>query len=191
MNLLRNCVLENFPFIEDDFDALTDYELFSKALNYIKNYQKEFDRIEQEIKDFEQYISTIDIVKTVNEVLTEVLPQFSDEILSEVNLRLIALNDNINNTINDLSDDINNSLNDINNEIDSIKDGNIEVYNPTNGETESLNTTLQDIVNMLLNTIPTAITCLEYDNLELTASDFDNYELTAIEFDLNSKELLV
>lgn len=187
----RNWVLQNFPFLEDDFDALTDYELFSKMFEYIKNYQKEFDRIEKEIKDFEEYISTIDIAKTVRDILAEVLPQVSEDILNEVDLKLIALTDSINETIQHLSNDLNSEISDINDEIDSIKDGNINVYNPTNGETEDLNTTLQDIVNMLLDTIPTAITCYEFDNLELTATDFDAYEITALNFDLNAKEILV
>lgn len=32
----NNFVLQNFPFLEDDFDALTDYELFCKMLEYVK-----------------------------------------------------------------------------------------------------------------------------------------------------------
>lgn len=34
--IFRNWVLENFPILEDDFDALTDYELFSKMVAYTK-----------------------------------------------------------------------------------------------------------------------------------------------------------
>ena len=34
--IIKNCVLENFPILEDDFDALTDYELFSKMTAYTK-----------------------------------------------------------------------------------------------------------------------------------------------------------
>lgn len=31
----RRCVLQNFPFIEEDFDALTDYELLCKVVEYL------------------------------------------------------------------------------------------------------------------------------------------------------------
>ena len=31
----RRCVLQNFPFIEQDFDALTDYELLCKVVEYL------------------------------------------------------------------------------------------------------------------------------------------------------------
>lgn len=31
----RRCVIQNFPFIEEDFDALTDYELLCKVVEYL------------------------------------------------------------------------------------------------------------------------------------------------------------
>lgn len=34
--ICKNAVLRNFPILEDDFDALTDYELFSKMVGYVK-----------------------------------------------------------------------------------------------------------------------------------------------------------
>ena len=34
-NILGNDVLQNFPFIEDDVDALTDYELISRTYEYL------------------------------------------------------------------------------------------------------------------------------------------------------------
>ena len=33
----RRCVLQNFPFIEQDFDALTDYQLLCKVVEYLNN----------------------------------------------------------------------------------------------------------------------------------------------------------
>ena len=35
--ICKNAVLRNFPILEDDFDALTDYELFSKMVAYVKS----------------------------------------------------------------------------------------------------------------------------------------------------------
>lgn len=34
--MFRNWVLQTFPYLENDFDALTDYELFSKMIGYVK-----------------------------------------------------------------------------------------------------------------------------------------------------------
>ena len=187
----RNWVLENFPFLEDDFDALTDYELFSKICEYIKNYQKEFDRIETEVKEFEEYLSTVDVTRTVHEILNEELPELERSIMIQVDNKLNTLNNEIQETITNLSNSINDSLNIIDNRLDSVENGNIMVYNPTNGSEDTLNSTLQDIVGMIINTIPTAITCLEFDSLDLTATAFDAYEITAIDFDLDAKEILV
>ena len=35
--ICKNDVLRNFPILEDDFDALTDYGLFSKMVGYVKS----------------------------------------------------------------------------------------------------------------------------------------------------------
>ena len=37
----RNFVMQNFPFLEDDFDALTDYELFCKMIAYVRKVYKD------------------------------------------------------------------------------------------------------------------------------------------------------
>ena len=39
--IFRNWILENFPFLEDDFDALTDYQLFCKMMEYVKQFAKD------------------------------------------------------------------------------------------------------------------------------------------------------
>ena len=36
-----------------------------------------------------------------------------------------------------------------------------------------------------------AITCTEYDGLELTATTYDGYMITAQNFDLNAKSILI
>ena len=36
----NNFGLQNFPFLEDDFDATTDYKLFSKMTAYVERLEK-------------------------------------------------------------------------------------------------------------------------------------------------------
>ena len=51
--ICKNAVLRNFPILEDDFDALTDYELFSKMVGYVKsldNYVK--NKLDDELKKY-------------------------------------------------------------------------------------------------------------------------------------------
>ena len=74
----RNYILQNFPFLEDDFDALTDYELFckmiaymKKALDEIKTYKDGFDKLEKELKDLENYVYNLDLQDEVNNKLDE------------------------------------------------------------------------------------------------------------------------
>lgn len=46
--IIRNWILQNFPFVEDDFDALTDYELFCKMIEFASNP----DNIKDELKAY-------------------------------------------------------------------------------------------------------------------------------------------
>ena len=49
-----NYILQNFPFLENDFDALTDYELFSLMVGYVKKLNNFF--INDLEKNIEKYI---------------------------------------------------------------------------------------------------------------------------------------
>lgn len=46
----RNWVFQNFPFLENDFDALTDYELFCKMVEYAKSLVISNDKFVSELK---------------------------------------------------------------------------------------------------------------------------------------------
>lgn len=45
----RNFVIQNFPFLEDDFDALTDYQLFCKMVAYVKKLYINNEKLLKEI----------------------------------------------------------------------------------------------------------------------------------------------
>ena len=51
-NIVPSTVIENFPFIEDDVDAITDYELFSKGFGYLDD--KKADK--SEIPDVSEFV---------------------------------------------------------------------------------------------------------------------------------------
>lgn len=76
--IFRNWVLQNFPFLEDDFDGLTDYELFCKMIEYmrkavdqLKVYDAKFIEFNNRLTELENYINTLDIQDYVNEKLDE------------------------------------------------------------------------------------------------------------------------
>lgn len=76
--IFRNWVLQNFPFLEDDFDALTDYELFCKMVEYmkksldkIKDYQTELNEFRTELDSYKNYFDNLDVQEEINNKLDE------------------------------------------------------------------------------------------------------------------------
>ena len=49
-NTCDNGVIENFPFIEDDVDAITDYELFSRGFGYLDDKKADKDELSEYAK---------------------------------------------------------------------------------------------------------------------------------------------
>lgn len=69
--IFRNWVLQNFPFLEDDFDALTDYELFCKMIAYVKTLVKDNEEFKKQLQELETYIYNLDLQDEVNKKLDE------------------------------------------------------------------------------------------------------------------------
>lgn len=80
--LFRRAVLQSFPFIEEDFDALTDYELLCKVVEYLNNVIEqqnlvgentdELLRVYLELKEYvENYFDNLDVQEEINNKLDE------------------------------------------------------------------------------------------------------------------------
>lgn len=78
----RRCVLQNFPFIEQDFDALTDYALLCKVVEYLNNVitnenaltESQTNLIAQfnTLKDYvDNYFDNLDVQEEINSKLDE------------------------------------------------------------------------------------------------------------------------
>ena len=76
----RRFVLQNFPFIEQDFDALTDYQLICKVVEYLNkvidsqnNLIEQVDTFENlfiELKDYvDNYFDNLDVQEEINNKL--------------------------------------------------------------------------------------------------------------------------
>lgn len=61
----RGWVLENFPFIETDFDALTNYQLISKIVEYINYIAADLVEVEN------NYNTLIEIVNELQEYVVD------------------------------------------------------------------------------------------------------------------------
>lgn len=201
--------LTNFPYIEDDFDALTDYELLCKVVEklnkLIENDNKQNDAIIElynnfkALKDYvDEYLVDIsevkeDIIRIDNTILllsdriSENTTEINNTKLEIENVK-IDLTDLINQDFNILKSYVDTEVGILNDRIDNIEIGKIEVYNPTNG----LFQPLQEVINDLYQiTNKDGLTASEFDALDLTATEFDAYEITAYEFDSSGKIILV
>ena len=69
--IFRNWVLQNFPFLEDDFDALRDYELFCKMMEYVKELYKDNKDFNKRLTDLENYVYNLNLQDEVNNKLDE------------------------------------------------------------------------------------------------------------------------
>ena len=107
--IFRNWVLQNFPFLEDDFDALTDYELFCKMVEYmkksldkIKDYQTEINVFSAKLDEFQHYFDNLDVQEEINNKLDEMAEsgELTDIIAQYLGLAgVLAFN-----TVSDLAD---------------------------------------------------------------------------------------
>lgn len=118
------------------------------------------------------YISKINqLNSSLNARITQEVFTINNRITSEV----ITLNTRISLEVQNLKDYINSQLIDI------------KVIDPTTGLISDLQTTLNNIVNLMKGD---ALTAEQYDALKLTAQTYDNKKLTAYQYDFNGKSLL-
>lgn len=190
LNMLKLFVLQNFPFVEKDFDALSDYQILCKIFEYfekqIKDLEDNYSGIDEQISDLKAQFNQLKI-----DIQNE-LAEFKQSTLNDVNT---ALQNNYNQVIQLLSDYqtvfnslISNLRNDFEAEIERIELGDVKAYNPTTGEIENISKVIMDVYEILRQN---AINCTEFDGLELTATEFDAKELTAYNFDVNGKSILI
>lgn len=182
--------IQNFPFIEKDFDGLTDYQLMCKIFKYLDDeikkvdnkYSGIYDTVAQLESDFENFKNEVNIK----------IENYKTEIISDVDAKLVQNYNRILNLLNQyqvvFQAYVDGKISEVNQRIDQIEVGAINIYNPLTGTIDPIQTVIDDIYNSLRYN---AITCTEYDGLELTATTYDGYMITAQNFDLNGKSILM
>lgn len=65
------CVLENFPFIEADFDALTNYQLLCKIVEYINEVAKNNDVMLDNVEALNNWFNNLDVQEEINNKLDQ------------------------------------------------------------------------------------------------------------------------
>lgn len=198
----KGWVLENFPFMENDFDALTNYQVFCKIIEYINNIIVDVTAIEDSIDDViklvndikayvDEYLEDITDVKEEIEAINESIQSINTKV-NKNSSDIVELKNYTDNLVSDTFTTLKNYIDlhdeELNDRIDNIEIGAINVYDPTTGEYSPLQVVLNNLYNM---TNKDGINAGEFDALELTATGFDSKNLTAYQFDSQSKILLV
>ena len=205
----KGWVLESFPYIEADFDAITNYQLFSKVVEYLNkirdnmillensdnelvdafnNLKAYIDEYLYSIPDFEDAINNINV--RLDSLAQEILANRNaiNELDSKIDSQIEIVKDLINQNYNTLKLYVDTQDNLLSEKIDNIQIGLINVYDPTTGLLSPLQTVINNLAQL---SNKDGLTATEFDELELTAQAFDNYEITAYDFDSEGKIILV
>lgn len=198
INPFKGWTLQNFPFIEADFDALTNYELICKItgkLNEVISNQNEISEAYntllngyKELYDYvHEYLVDIDEVKEAIIRIDESLNKAIEDI-QENSDNIILLNQRIDSVRDELKTYVDEKVLMLEQEIQNIQIGDISVYDPTTGEILPLQTVINNLYGL---TNKDGLTASEFDALDLTATGFDAYQITAYDFDASGKVILV
>lgn len=67
----KGMVLQNFPFIEEDFDAITNYQLLCKVVEYLNIIAKNNDAMIDNINELNTWFDNLDVQEEINNKLDE------------------------------------------------------------------------------------------------------------------------
>lgn len=198
INPFKGWALQNFPFIEADFDALTNYEMICKITEYLNTVITNQNELNEayntllngykELYDYvNKYLTDMDEVKEDIKRIDTSLDEMT--ILIDSNAHNISLlNERIETEISSIRDYIDEKVEDLEEEIQNIQIGSINIYDPTTGLLSPLQTVIN---NIAAESNKDGLTASEFDLLDLTATAFDAYQITARDFDSQGKTILV
>lgn len=176
------------PISADPRDMMTDVEYLLgilKKLNetikqvnsnteFIDSYAGKIEEIEAEIAALRNEMNTFE--EEVSNTINDRFAQIQTELQSMIASALVQANAYTDATASILRE-----------EIRQISLGQITVFDPTSGELNDLQSTLD---NMYGATREEALTATEYDALDLTATAYDAYDITAFNYDRYGKTIL-
>lgn len=198
INPFKGWALQNFPFIEADFDALTNYEMICKITEYLNTVITNQNELNEayntllngykELYDYlNTYLTDMDEVKEDIKRIDASLETMTTLINSNAH-NISLLNERIETEISSVRDYIDGKVEDLEEEIQNIQIGSINIYDPTTGLLSPLQTVIN---NIAAESNKDGLTASEFDLLDLTATAFDAYQITARDFDSQGKTILV
>lgn len=160
----------------------------NEAIDHINQIQVIVNNIDT---NFENIYTRLDVVDDKLLALQQELNTLEARITSNVEYELQQNYSRVLALMNDYQTIFNSNLalmqEQLEQEIRDIELGNVMAYDPTTGTYENVSTVIMNVYETLRNN---AITCTEFDSLELTATAYDALEITAYNFDVNGKEFL-
>lgn len=182
-----NSISKTLPLAFDD--SLSYLEMLCSMLEKLNETIVQVNKNTEVAEHYEELLQEIE--EEVNR-LEEDYIAFKESIENEIDERFIVLKSQltvyIENQIAVLRYEIQTKYDELDQRIDDIIAGDINVYDPTTGVLSPIQVVINNLFDMNRTN---AISCSEFDGLELTATEFDSYEITAFNFDVNAKEILV
>ena len=209
LSYFKRWTLENYPFIEADFDAITDYQLYCKIVEYLnkviyneKLTEKAMEELEAEFLKLKEYVDEyltditdlkeeVQAIENSMAVLTQNIIDLNNKI-DGVDSKVTQLKTYTDNLVNESYDVLKNYVDSqdeiLQEEIDNINIGALIIYDPTTGTYNPVQIVINNLYGL---TNRDGLSASEFDALELTATAFDAYQITAYEFDSNGRNILV
>ena len=194
--MLRRCVFNRLSIgmIPKSYRESLTYEeqilwlqkYLNDMLEWLTKLQEDFDNIDLNFDELEEKINVLrtDLDSLSELVNTKASKEELNTAVSNLETELKAL---IQNDYEVLKEYVDTQDEYLQYQIDHFDIGNIQIYDPTTGLQEDIQTVIDNIYDQ---TRTEAITAGEFDLLELTATNFDSKELTAFNFDRYGKTLL-
>lgn len=188
------CVQKVIPLAFDE--SLSYLEMLCGMLNKLNETIAEVNKMSDIVENIDANFDEInEKIAKINLKLVEIennFDEFKVEIMNEVNEAVTNIYNRIVVLMNEYQSVFNANLNalktDLESEIQAIELGNVIAYDPTTGEYENVSTVIMNVYDVLRNN---AITCSEFDALELTATEYDALEISAYNFDVNGRTFLL
>lgn len=187
---MKNCTCNSYIFqLPLAFDESLSY------LEQVCTILKKLNETIEQVNINTEVLENIDVNFTkIYEDLAKMqqeIDSLETRIENEIDTRFTSMYQQLTSLLNDYQASFNlrldTAVDELNNRIDAIELGDISAYNPTTGRVENINKVLQDIYDSVRYD---ALTCTEFEALDLTATGFDAVEITAFNFDNNGKSIL-
>lgn len=155
-------------------------------LEWLTKLQEDFDNIDLNFEELENKITALQEELTVLSGKVDTKAS-KEELATAISSLESELRELITSDYNILKEYVDTQDEYLQYQIDHFDIGNIQIYDPTTGLLEDIQTVIDNLYDQ---TRTEAITAGEFDLLELTATKFDGKEITAYNFDKYGKTLL-